>query len=649
MAITAEWILNKNKKKIYAISHAKAVVRGNTTVEGSLSTIEENVSNLDKKIGQFDTNLGAAKTHPNALITSDEGVHGLRYKDNMLQYKDGDSWSNVETASKGLAPANMKYFEALPMGNSNDKLSVGLKGSDPDDFLDADGNVIYKWQGTKIVRKVGSYPKSVSDGVLIVDYQVRDQYKDAAFVDNSGLVSGTKYYYKWFPYSATGAVNIAENSNQMSCTPDATTLGVRINFETNSFSRLGAAVGKGFGSAFDQFKMYGQRRRCIVADDRTILAFYGAKEYTETGKTTVKITKNGKTYPVGTSAQVMVYQPKFYYKVVLKADTVSTQGSATGSAADEIEYYVSSIKLSGYMVHPDFLDADNNEVPYILKAAYEAGVQQADGEYPTAAVSDISTKSYKLSSVKGVIPQNNLLMNTAVSSALNRGTGWQIMDLLSLSSTQLLFVIEYAGMDSQKTIGTGVDSSPIAVTGRTSNLGNSSGAGYESSDTRESVSYRGEENLWGNTGALIGGLIFVNQKQAIPFYAKNHVNSKELLKSETETPSSWVSCGFNFCADYDYYEDYISRFGYSSNCDFVFIPALFGGTSSSPVGDSFVTVADASYNTTGIHGGDTAKSNGSGLYHIDTDFGINSTASGARLICIPSKDALEELDASVYD
>ena len=39
MAMKAEWILNKAKQKIYAISHAKAVVRNNSTVDADLTAL----------------------------------------------------------------------------------------------------------------------------------------------------------------------------------------------------------------------------------------------------------------------------------------------------------------------------------------------------------------------------------------------------------------------------------------------------------------------------------------------------------------------------------------------------------------------------------------------------------------------------------
>lgn len=76
--------------------------------------------------------------------------------------------------------------------------------------------------------------------------------------------------------------------------------GLCVDYENKTFTRLAGAVGLSQGADFDKFTMYGGRKRCNVLDDGTIVAYYGDEGYTEDGS-------NG---------QVMVFQPKFYYKVV---------------------------------------------------------------------------------------------------------------------------------------------------------------------------------------------------------------------------------------------------------------------------------------------------------------------------------------------
>ncbi len=100
-------------------------------------------------------------------------------------------------------------------------------------------------------------------------------------------------------------------------------VGVEVDFKNRNFTRLAGAVNRTPGAMFDDIKAFVGRKRCIVADDGTVLAYYGDAAYTETGALLQAVTKGGTTYAVGEKVQVMVEQPKFYYKVVpLQLDKV---------------------------------------------------------------------------------------------------------------------------------------------------------------------------------------------------------------------------------------------------------------------------------------------------------------------------------------
>ena len=79
------------------------------------------------------------------------------------------------------------------------------------------------------------------------------------------------------------------------------TVGLDIDYANRQYARVQDSTSFTMGSDFDAYTMYGGRTRCNVADDGTINAFYGDNNYTEDGS-------NG---------QVMIYQPKFYYKRVI--------------------------------------------------------------------------------------------------------------------------------------------------------------------------------------------------------------------------------------------------------------------------------------------------------------------------------------------
>lgn len=104
---------------------------------------------------------------------------------------------------------------------------------------------------------------------------------------------------------------------------DADIYGVEVDFKNKAFKRLAGAVNKTPGAMFDGIKAFGGRKRCILADDGKVLAYHGEAAYTETGALLQAVFKNNKNYPIGEKVQVMVEQPRFYYKVVpLQLDKV---------------------------------------------------------------------------------------------------------------------------------------------------------------------------------------------------------------------------------------------------------------------------------------------------------------------------------------
>lgn len=642
MAISVEWIINKAKKRIYAISHAKAVVRGTSTVDADLALLENNISSFQESIDKLQAdvdslNLEEITGHLTKQINSEEGAHNIRYLNDELQFYNGETWITIETGAAGIPPMDMKLV-SVSLGADNTKLII--KGIDPDDTLDGNGSVLCKWMGTKVVRKVGSYPTKPTDGVLVVDYQTRNQYKSTGFVD-TGLVEGETYYYRWFPYSDQGSVNKSDNSkvNRAFGSPKTMkVLGVTADWANNTFTRTDDAVNLTAGASFDQFKMFGQRRRCIVADDRKILAFYGDEAYTETGKLTKQVIKDEVTYPIGTSVQVMVYQPKFYYKVTPITKVANPYG--TGYMIRKATYQIAETQYEGFKLHPNFI-RNGKEVQYILQSAFEACTQSNAGSYVTnnGSISD------KLASIAGAKPvtgsNGTFTRNVARTKAAARGTGWQIGDVLTAACSQLLFMIEYATMNTQTAIGQGNvngsgNYSSVIVTGGTSSLGNASGRDTSKTDGLGCVTYRGEENLWGNVWTWQDGGNAYNSSTGILYWADSEF-------ADDKTSSPYKSTGFNFARG----NGYISAYGYSDECDFMFIPCEISGDSANPVGDYFYQAYSSSSMTVAALGGRCDGGSRAGLFFWSVD-GVSSAsgwAVGSRLACVPLETSAEELSA----
>jgi hypothetical protein len=89
-------------------------------------------------------------------------------------------------------------------------------------------------------------------------------------------------------------------------------VGLDIDYANRAFNRVQEATGKTMGEDFNAYTMYGGRTRCNVSDNGAITAFYGDANYTEDGS-------NG---------QVMIYQPKFYYKRIIRTADELVKGKA---------------------------------------------------------------------------------------------------------------------------------------------------------------------------------------------------------------------------------------------------------------------------------------------------------------------------------
>ena len=530
-------------------------------------------------------------------------------------------------------------------------------------------------------------------------------------------------------------------------------VGVAVDLENNTFTRLAGAIGLEAGKDFNKFSMYGQRVRCTVDDDGTINSIYGqdagnewervitceSASFTKMGSpedddsvggvcqdfdsyseyvsyvphvseygTDIKITVTNKTaggtvtefnstmgvpgetqtfgefvssdgktitltgFPLGDSdvseptsytggfiffvhpyttddiditvdiksgevfiddgshGQVMVYQPKFYYRVV---PTKLEKQEGEGYHILKANYYITAKPKPLFKLHPAFYDASGKEVDYILFSAYEGSVENG-----------------ALCSVSGAKPACSYIRSEFENLAKSRGEGWHIDTFKSVSANQLLMLIEFASFNMQNEVGEGVcllgasSTNRASLTGSTASLGNASGRAEQTTneyngvetvyteDGKTAISYRGMENVWGNIYKFVAGITAIIKETGKTMSVCDNFNFID------GTNSYYHEVGFSTTN----VNSYIKCFGYGTETyDWAFLPSYLGelhSTSEYPVGD--YAIIDSNVVTSGsrnfFYGGQWSaeKQAGAFCYHTANSVAGKYTFVGARLMYV---------------
>ena len=421
-------------------------------------------------------------------------------------------------------------------------------------------------------------------------------------------------------------------------------VGIQIDYKNKTFKRLAGAANLTKGSDFDKFTMFGGRKRCNVADDGSIVAWYGDADYKEDGS----------------MGQVMVYQPKFYYLVCpVEYDPIDT---GIGYHLRKANYYVSEKPRAGFRLHPAFYDASGNEIDYFLTSAYEGSIYDASASaYLLNDEQVMNTGEDKFSSIAGARPASgssqNLTRPNIEAMAQNRGTNWHGDLIKQVSAEQMLMIIEMGMMNLQTAIAQGVVSLPwttgsdttssyAAATGSTASLGNGTGRAektttYEGGvakeytvDGKTSVCWRGKENFWGNIWKFVYGInIWGNGKMG---GGQPYICS-DFSFAESKNSGNYEPAGFTVTNA----NGYISAMGYSTACDWLFIASECLGNSSLPVGDyTYITVNLNGYRIARL-GSDWSNGGDAGgfCWRLAAGVGSRYRSFGGRLVYIPTRDS----------
>lgn len=428
-------------------------------------------------------------------------------------------------------------------------------------------------------------------------------------------------------------------------------LGVEVDLDNNTIKRLGDNKYWSGGKDYDNSPVYGERKRCIVKDDGTILAYFGEDGYTETGALEKQIGDD----PIGTKVQCMVKQPMFFYKrIPIRLEKqVDETYQVKGYHMTKWVDLISPTPRSGFKVHPAFKKGDKI-VPYYLIGENDGCLENTDGydlDDNTITLGSTPYTDIKFSSIAGAKPasgasegntkNNSLTRNAVRKTCANRGEDWQQLDFTIASAEQMLFLVEFASFNIQNIplFGSGVTGMPY-VTNRNDSvpnpvnteLGNGSGTidvkYTHSNGTQYDVKvpvYRGVKNPFGNIWKFVDG--FMRKHSAGSDC--NEAYWQDGSKAFSDTITDYIPCGFS-CATK---EGYVKAFGFSEDCDFAYMTSLVGGDSNKPVGDYYYVNMSSNNNYIALLGArwDSGAHAGLFYWHLVNVASTRDCSIGGRL------------------
>ena len=406
--------------------------------------------------------------------------------------------------------------------------------------------------------------------------------------------------------------------------------GLEIDYTKKTFKRI---LDNYDGSTFLGTAPFDGRMRCNVADNGEIIAWEGDNTY----KTD------------GSNGQVMIYQPKFYYKRTPSLLTTNQYGTAI---KEEVLQLSDTLK-TGYKLHPLFIDENGAELEYALLSAYEGSIEAEDNSYSDVTFTDfLATKLSSVSDAKPISGVNNTLNAiNAEKLASNRGYGWHITTSKALSAQQMLMLVEFNSLNVQVSFNDGIsrlasgdnNSTKGAQTGATKILGNQTGQAsstsfyydnntYTETETgKVSIAYRGYENPWGNMWDYIGDLVIKNNSSTnhTLYICNNYNYSENITNNYTALPFTPPPT-----------TGWISAFAYDTEYDWLFLPIECNSNANSliPIGDHFFGARTNTGVSTCINGGPWFGEDNNGIFYYTFDRKTTESGGknvGARLLHIP--------------
>lgn len=450
-------------------------------------------------------------------------------------------------------------------------------------------NVILNWVnptdtdfiGLKILRQTTTYPTSITDGVVVY------AGANTSYTDTT-ITNGTTYYYRAFSYDWDNNYNTTTDTQQISCTPQASKIyGVRID-KTNSNPDTSViytddAVGFTAMSGGNGTFSWGSWQTIFNGlNIKPCLFLNGAVNYylnpnnfaqKADGVTASDITS-------GTDGDVMIEFPKLYF----------------------------NITTTGNYIYVKFSTAKIDETYFCL--AHLRGSTEVNNIYIAAYLGNLV--STKLRSLSGKTPTATQSLSTFRTQAQANGTNYQQALYYQILMLQVLYVVFFKNLDSQTVLGKGftaaTNTAPTATGGT-----NAKGMFWGSTSNTLQIKFCGIEDFYGNLYTIIDGL-----------YSSSTRNILVGTSGFNNTGSGYTDYGVAAAANFYGYGD---SFMGSTNVGFV--PKTAVGSATTYSCDYTAIYAG----TIPIFGGSWAENTLAGAFTflMTTDYSVTSADLGGRL------------------
>lgn len=232
-------------------------------------------------------------------------------------------------------------------------------------------------------------------------------------------------------YELKYAETISEEATGQESMLDAA--GIYFDFDTLHAERVGISKNWLPGEDFDQLSIYGNRRKCMMALSGEIIRYENEEGYDEVGIGPSAVTseeligKQGTTFPAGSIFNIMIEQPKFYYRIIPTRTTSRENGDY--HSIDAGYFYISDEQKAGFRIHPAFL-VDGIEKSKIYFGAYIGRFIDGKLRFIQNLTRDTTTS---LNNYETEVSANNS----------NGSTIWRPMNYEYFMAEKLLSAIEY--------------------------------------------------------------------------------------------------------------------------------------------------------------------------------------------------------------